>query len=575
MKSIYRWFHFTVMMGIIMFVGLMSSFHTTLFPLKGTQKSDLQTQRNTIFQSHGYENVQISRNIAVNNVADNNLEVIRSNSPQIVGNILQANGYNVQVPQNNKLQTPQSNELKNIARVQSITDGNALDGNAADGNAADGNAADGNAADGNAADGNAADGNAADGNAADGNAADGNAADGNAADGNAKDGNAKDGNAEDLESNHHQNHGQYSLKNAGESHRHKPRTKALQNNTNNPLTIRSHRLQDPIHSNSQNPSNASLQLSGRNSPSFTVNLAISKLNISLFNIRHINPEILDSIRMIHSPDPCGDDVYLVIIVHSAVENSLRRKLIRSTWAKPQATVKIIFILGTGNQNNMEFVAQEADEFTDLAQFGFLDSRRNLTWKHLMGLRWVKDFCIYAKYLLKIDDDVIVNTNIVLNTLQTLQRTEIDLNGIYCQLVRGSGPIRGKYKNRVSKEDYPGTKYPDFCKGFTYLVSTHWLPELYKATESERFLFLDDVYVTGILAEKASVPRNEMSKYMQYLKFMRLGTAKGHLGDLPGTSIVLLQNLRRIPHWWKIWCTVSNCDTSECHKYKEMELVDTE
>ena len=154
---------------------------------------------------------------------------------------------------------------------------------------------------------------------------------------------------------------------------------------------------------------------------------------------------------------------------------------------------------------------------------------------------------------------------------TLQRAEIDLNGIYCQLVRGGGPIRDKYnKNYASKEEYIGTKYPDFCRGFTYLVSTHWLPELYKATESERFLWLDDVYVTGILAEKASVPRNELSKYMQYLKFEFLGSEMGHKGDVPGTSIVLLQNFQYIPQWWKIWCTMSNSDsdTSECHKYKK-------
>ena len=170
-----------------------------------------------------------------------------------------------------------------------------------------------------------------------------------------------DENVKDLESNDHQNNGKYSLKNAGQGNFQKPRTNTLQNHTNNLHTISSHRLQVLVRNNSQNPRNASLQISGRNHPS----IIISKLNISLFNIRHINPEILDTIRMIHSPDPCGDDIYLVIFVHSAIENSARRTLIRSTWAKPQAKVKIIFILATGSQNNMEFVAQEADEFTDI------------------------------------------------------------------------------------------------------------------------------------------------------------------------------------------------------------------
>ena len=230
-------------------------------------------------------------------------------------------------------------------------------------------------------------------------------------------------------------------------------------------------------------------------------------------------------------------------------------------------MKIIFILGTGSQNYMEFVAQEAGNFTDIAQCGFLDSYRNLTWKHLMGLRWVKDFCIHAQYLLKIDDDVIVDTNSVSDSLQT---AEIDLNGIYCSLAHGEGPIRDKnHKNHASKEEYAGTKYPDLCRGFAYLVSTRWLSELYKATESERFLWLDDIYVTGILAEKASVPRNELHKYMKYLVFPYLGSERRHKGDVPGASIVLLQNFGYIPQYWKIWCTMSDSDsdTSECHKYK--------
>ena len=252
-----------------------------------------------------------------------------------------------------------------------------------------------------------------------------------------------------------------------------PNNDNLQNHTNNRLTI-NHSFPDGASSNIRNPRNTNLPSSGQNShpPELEVDVPTNKSNLLLFNTALLSPIMLDAIPMIHSPEPCADDIYLVTFVHSAVGNSGRRTLIRSTWAKPQANVKTIFILGTESHVKSVAIASEAEQFKYIAQFGFLDTYRDLTWKHLMGLQWVKTFCKHARYLLKSDDDVIVNTKSVLHTLNTAVLT----SGIYCEVCHKHAPMRDVYdKNHVTEAEYPRTMYPDFCKGFTYLVSTRWLP----------------------------------------------------------------------------------------------------
>jgi len=46
-----------------------------------------------------------------------------------------------------------------------------------------------------------------------------------------------------------------------------------------------------------------------------------------------------------------------------------------------------------------------------------------------------------------------------------------------------------------------TRFPQYCAGIGYIVSTSILPLLYNASKSTPFFWIDDVYVTGLLAKK--------------------------------------------------------------------------
>ena len=59
---------------------------------------------------------------------------------------------------------------------------------------------------------------------------------------------------------------------------------------------------------------------------------------------------------------------------------------------------------------------ENDRYHDLLQGSFKDTYRNLTYKHITVLKWVLYYCPGVRYVLKSDDDVFVNTPMLMRTL---------------------------------------------------------------------------------------------------------------------------------------------------------------
>jgi hypothetical protein len=68
---------------------------------------------------------------------------------------------------------------------------------------------------------------------------------------------------------------------------------------------------------------------------------------------------------------------------------------------------------------------ENDRHHDLLQGSFRDTYRNMTYKHVMALKWVLYFCPGVRYVLKTDDDTFVNTPVLIRALaQVVLRLEV-------------------------------------------------------------------------------------------------------------------------------------------------------
>uniref|UniRef100_A0A6P7GZT9 Hexosyltransferase n=1 Tax=Diabrotica virgifera virgifera TaxID=50390 RepID=A0A6P7GZT9_DIAVI len=102
-------------------------------------------------------------------------------------------------------------------------------------------------------------------------------------------------------------------------------------------------------------------------------------------------------------------VLVLIVVHSAPSNFKKRQTIRDTWGQVEETKQIVFMIGDPSSPEQQKKLEEENTlFGDIVQGNFIDNYRNLTYKHVMVLKYFVYHCPQAKYLLKTDDDVFIN-----------------------------------------------------------------------------------------------------------------------------------------------------------------------
>ncbi|KAK9728403.1 Galactosyltransferase [Popillia japonica] len=220
---------------------------------------------------------------------------------------------------------------------------------------------------------------------------------------------------------------------------------------------------------------------------------------------------------------CNDSsLFLLILVHSAPGNFQKRKIIRDTWGQPREGLKVIFMLGeTSDEILAERLEKENDEYRDFAQGNFVDTYRNMTYKHVMVLKYVIYHCPQAKYILKTDDDAFVN----IETMLYFLKEDLSSNGVsdllLCKVVQGANVFRSyRSKWRVSVKEFPERTYPTYCPGFAILYSPDIVFNLYRIAQNTNYFWIDDVHVTGTLAKQANVTHTDISQFILEGKDLR-------------------------------------------------------
>ena len=117
----------------------------------------------------------------------------------------------------------------------------------------------------------------------------------------------------------------------------------------------------------------------------------------------------------------------------------------------------------------------------------------------MGFEWAAKYCKFS-FLLKIDDDVFVNTKALISLLMNPDTPKQKLYmGKWYKAARV--PRSGKWK--VTFKEYNRTRYPDFCPGFGYVLTADVVVLFVDLFDDVSAYRIDDVYV-GMLANEAGV-----------------------------------------------------------------------
>lgn len=228
----------------------------------------------------------------------------------------------------------------------------------------------------------------------------------------------------------------------------------------------------------------------------------------------------------------GHQLLLLILIHSSPTNYAKRKTIRETWGQKRDLINVVFMLGAvENQTVMDDVRLENEKYGDIAQGNFIDSYRNMTYKHVMVFKYAIYYCPHAKYILKTDDDVFVNMPRMVDFLNLDLSPSGTNNLLFCTPYRNARAMRSyRSKWRVSFYEYPDRYYPPYCPGYALLYSPDVLFALYNKVQKSKYFWIDDVLITGILLKELQIEHTEFD-YLTLTRSTQQKIINGYNGSV--------------------------------------------
>ena len=90
----------------------------------------------------------------------------------------------------------------------------------------------------------------------------------------------------------------------------------------------------------------------------------------------------------------------------------------------------------------------------------------------------------------------------------LQKSSTESKGLIVgNIASGWQPVRNpQSKYFITEEQYNESTYPPFATGPSYLVNRMAVNQIFQTAMEHSFIHLEDVFLTGIVAEKCGIPR---------------------------------------------------------------------
>lgn len=202
------------------------------------------------------------------------------------------------------------------------------------------------------------------------------------------------------------------------------------------------------------------------------------------------------------------DLDLLIVVHTAPYHFSRRSFIRQKIANnninPPYTVQSVFFIGVMPEGKRDIskeliLEKEYYEHGDLVQMSFNEDFRNLSLKAVSWLRWTNEHCRNPVMILKIDDDVVIDTFKIVPLSRAIFSKYS--RSIFCNVNRlGFQPIPRRGRTQVDQREFFKFKtYPYvYCSGFIVFLTPDILPLMLNTVQRIPFYNVDDVFMFGMV-----------------------------------------------------------------------------
>ncbi|XP_055328004.1 beta-1,3-galactosyltransferase 5-like [Paramacrobiotus metropolitanus] len=193
-----------------------------------------------------------------------------------------------------------------------------------------------------------------------------------------------------------------------------------------------------------------------------------------------------------------------------------RRSIRATWkrminSQPSCSSTLAFYVGrTSNQRTADWLQRELQQNPDdMVLIDFCDAYENLPLKTYNIMNFVHRNYRDAEWVIKIDDDMLPN---IPGFVQCFPRVQEARVGVYGWITIDKVPKPGD-KYMIPKQRYGKNYFPPFSHGPAYAVRASILPGLLEACRHMPIINLEDVWFTGLCAEKAGISRKNVSSFL--------------------------------------------------------------
>ncbi|OQV19276.1 putative Beta-1,3-galactosyltransferase 1 [Hypsibius exemplaris] len=219
-----------------------------------------------------------------------------------------------------------------------------------------------------------------------------------------------------------------------------------------------------------------------------------------------------------NPEPCSQTSapFLLLIIFTRPQAFERRKTIRETYGSVRlhcpGKMRILFIVGQVSDTTVQaLLVKEAAETKDIIQSSaFTDGYGEAARKGVALLHWSVQNCPQAQFTAKADDDCWINLPRYLDILKA-QRDNKKILGLLWP--KGAVVIRDSAnKWSVPLADYPEDRFPPYVSGILYAFHKDILAPVTQAVTKSKYLWHDDVFLTGIAAKEAGVGHTAVAGY---------------------------------------------------------------
>uniref|UniRef100_A0A914LDM3 Hexosyltransferase n=1 Tax=Meloidogyne incognita TaxID=6306 RepID=A0A914LDM3_MELIC len=248
---------------------------------------------------------------------------------------------------------------------------------------------------------------------------------------------------------------------------------------------------------------------------------------------------------------CPLKTKMFVFVPSRADGFYTRHMIRNSWGANLAERSIVlkFIVGWPQEQKVfELMQEELIKYDDLVVYDIDDSYRNLYLKIYVALQWQQIFCSTAQYILKTDDDTIVDFDRLFWWIDNDfgDRVSNYPAAVFGGMIKRSSPIRNANHRcletrftwfwapikfcpliglslcclYVSPIDFPHPIFPHYTNGPTYLLTSKAVQAIMNLTENVHAFPIEDVLYTGVLANLANVKKFSIWEHFRIGKHVR-------------------------------------------------------